>query len=85
VPAAMGAIIARGVARKAFRQVHPAAAYFSIVAPLVVFMAGAPIRRELAGRAGSPIPSLDPDDFVRHVQDAAVRMLQVPRSAGRPS
>lgn len=77
VPAAMGAIISRGVARKSFRPVHPAAAYFSIVAPLVVFMAGAPIRRELAGRGDTRFVDLAPDAFVRHIQDAAARLLQV--------
>jgi AcrR family transcriptional regulator len=86
VPAAIGAIIARGVAIGRFEPVHPAAAYFSIVAPLVVFMAGAAIRRELAGRRDAPLPMPQPDEFVRHIQEVAVRMLKGPQPAGpRPA
>ena len=35
VPHAVSAIIADGISRKAFRPVHPLAAYFTMLAPLV--------------------------------------------------
>jgi AcrR family transcriptional regulator len=86
VPAAVGAIVAQGTAAHAFRDVHPLAAYFNIVVPVVVYLAGAPIRDELAARhllTGSPLTS---DAFVGHMQEAARRVLmldQAPASHSR--
>ena len=75
VPRALDAIIERGVARKAFRPVHPLAAYITMMAPIVVYLAGAPIRREIAAqRLLNPAP-LAGDQFVRHVQDSMRRVL----------
>ena len=75
VPHAVGAIIADGIARKAFRPVHPLAAYFSMLAPLVVYHAGAPIRNELATEHLVDGAALSPDAFVRHVQETMRRAL----------
>jgi AcrR family transcriptional regulator len=47
IPRAVGGIIQRGVDEGAFRPVIPAC-YFSMLAPMVVYMAGAPIRRRLS-------------------------------------
>jgi TetR/AcrR family transcriptional regulator len=77
VPAAVGAIVSGGIATHAFRQVHPLAAYFSIFVPVVVYLAGAPIRKELTEQqllSGAP---LTPEMFVSHMQDAARRALAV--------
>ena len=35
---------------RSFRPVHPIAAYFSMLAPIVVYSAGAPIRKELSAQ-----------------------------------
>ena len=75
VPHAVSAIIADGVARKAFRPVHPLAAYFTMLAPLVVYHAGAPIRNELATEHLVDGGVLAPDAFVRHVQETMRRAL----------
>jgi TetR/AcrR family transcriptional regulator len=75
IPQSVGAIIADGVARREFRPVHPLAAYFSMLAPLVVYLAGAPIRRELAAQHLVTAPMPAPDAFVRHVQDTMRRAL----------
>ena len=85
IPQAIATIIGRGVAAGRFRPVQPIAAYFSIVAPLVVFMAGAPIRREMSGRRSLRTPMPDTDAFVQHVQDLAARMLCIPKATGRTS
>src|SRR5688572_7289064 len=50
VPRAASAIFASGIEQKVFRPVHPMAAYFSMFPPIVVYLAGTPIRRELAAR-----------------------------------
>jgi TetR/AcrR family transcriptional regulator len=75
VPRAVGGIIAEGISREAFRPVHPFAAYFSLLAPLVVYHAGAPIRRELATEHLVDIEPPSPDAFVRHVQETMRRAL----------
>jgi AcrR family transcriptional regulator len=82
VPAAVGSIVAQGTASRAFRDVHPLAAYFSIVVPVVVYLAGTPIRKELAAHhllAGS---ALTADEFVGYMQDAARRALALDAPGG---
>jgi TetR/AcrR family transcriptional regulator len=75
VPRAVGAIVQRGVEQGAFRPVHPLAAYFSILAPMVVFLAGKPIRQRLSTRHLVSGPALTHEAFVRHVQDMMRRAL----------
>jgi TetR/AcrR family transcriptional regulator len=84
VPRIVGAIVQRGVDRRVFRPVHPLAAYFSMLAPLVVYMAGAPIRRQLAAKHLVPAGTLAPDAFVSHLQDTMRRALMAaPLDRGR--
>jgi TetR/AcrR family transcriptional regulator len=75
VPRAVGAIVQRGIDQGMFRRVHPLAAYFSLLAPLVMFMAGARIRREIASRELPEIEALTPDVFVAHMQEMMRRGL----------
>jgi TetR/AcrR family transcriptional regulator len=75
VPRAAGRIVEEGIAAGAFRAVHPLAAYFSMLAPLVMYMAGAPIRRELAAGHLMAFAPLTPDALVAHVQDTMRRAL----------
>ena len=75
VPGAIGAIVSDGVARGVFRPVDPIATYFTIVAPVVFYLAGAPIRKELADRHALNGAALATDAFVRHVQEATRRTL----------
>ena len=75
IPRAVGGIIQRGVEEGAFRPVHPLAAYFSMLAPMVVYLAGAPIRRQLAARHLVSGPPLTDDAFVRYIQDTMRRAL----------
>jgi len=75
IPRAVGGIIQRGVEQGAFRPVHPLAAYFSMLAPMVVYMAGAPIRRRLSARRLVGGPALTDDAFVHYIQDTMRRTL----------
>ena len=85
VPAAVHDVVNRGIGAGVFRPVHPMAAYFSMLAPIVVYLAGAPIRREVAAQH-STLPDLEPDAFVRHMQDTMRRALAAqPVSAERRS
>jgi len=75
IPRAVGGIIQRGVDEGAFRPVNPLAAYFSMLAPMVVYMAGAPIRRRLSARHLVDGPALTDDAFVHYIQDTMRRTL----------
>lgn len=75
VPMAFSAIVARGVAAGAFRPVHPIVAYFTTMAPLMVYMAAAPIRRELAESRLLPAAPPDLDAFVVELQQTMRRAL----------
>ena len=84
VPRAVAAVVMEGVAKGVFRQVHPMFAYLSMVAPIVVFMASAPIRKELAERHLMDLHALTPDEFVRQLQGALRRALAPDRLATPP-
>src|SRR5881394_1201103 len=46
--AAVAAVVEDGVRRRAFRPIHPVFAYFSLLAPIVFYLAGTPIRKEIS-------------------------------------
>ena len=73
VPKAFGAIVTKGVQSGDFRPMHPIAAYFTLIAPIVFYMAAAPIRKELAEARLLDIAALSQDSFVTHVQDTMRR------------
>jgi AcrR family transcriptional regulator len=75
IPKTVGGIVSEGISRGEFRAVDPLATYFSMLAPLVVYLAGAPIRRELTAQHVVTTPMMAPDAFVRHVQDMMRRAL----------
>jgi AcrR family transcriptional regulator len=77
VPAAFAAIVQQGVAAGVFRPVHPLAAYFQIFPPVVVFLAGSPIRKELSHLRLMKGAPLTQDAFVAYMQDAVQRALAV--------
>ena len=76
LPRIVGGIIQRGVDEGVFRPVHPLAAYFSMLAPMVVYLAGAPIRRQLSARHLVSGPPLTDETFVRHIQETMRRALE---------
>jgi TetR/AcrR family transcriptional regulator len=75
VPRAVATIVEDGIAAGAFRPVHPLFAYFSMLAPIVFFLAAAPIRREIADLHVIDARGLSPADFVRHMQQSTRRSL----------
>jgi len=85
VPRAFAAIVVYGTTTGAFRPLHPFAAYFTMFAPVVLFIAAEPIRRELAAGGLLKLPALTPDAFVRHAQECARRAFaaDTPRARGR--
>jgi TetR/AcrR family transcriptional regulator len=75
VPGTFGAIVEDGIARGVFRPVDPIAAYFTIVPPIVFYLAGAAIRKELAAKHRLGSAALAPEAFVKHVKEATYRAL----------
>jgi TetR/AcrR family transcriptional regulator len=75
VPRAFGAIVQEGVAAGDFRPVHPVFAYFSMVAPIVFFLAGTPIRTEISHLHVVDMRALSPSEFIAQVQEAMRRSL----------
>jgi AcrR family transcriptional regulator len=75
VPMAFGAVVARGIAAGAFRPVHPIVAYFTAMAPLMVYMAGARIRQELTSSRLLPVAPPDVEVFIGHLQQTMRRAL----------
>jgi TetR/AcrR family transcriptional regulator len=73
VPRAFGAIVHEGVESGAFRRIDPMFAYFSMLAPIVFYLAGAPIRHEITDLRIADFRSLSPAEFVRQVQEAVRR------------
>ncbi len=66
VPKAFAAILRPGIAAGAFRDMHPVAAYFTTIAPILMFVASSPVRKQLASRqiAQLPGPPLATDTFL---------------------
>ena len=75
VPQTVGGIVQQGIAAGAFRPVHPVFAYFSMLAPMVFFLAGTPIRKELSHLHVIDMTALSPAEFVRQLQETTRRSL----------
>jgi AcrR family transcriptional regulator len=75
VPLAVAGIVQEGVAAGEFRPVHPVFAYFSMLAPIVFYLAGTPIRKEISHLHVIDMRALSPADFVQQSQEAARRSL----------
>jgi AcrR family transcriptional regulator len=75
VPRTVGGIVSEGVAAGAFRPVHPVFTYFSMLAPVVFYLAGAPIRNEISDLNVIDMRGSSPAAFVAHMQEAMRRTL----------
>ena len=56
VPAAFAAILRPGIANGAFRDMHPIAAYFTTIAPILMFVASRPVRTQIVSRKNVQLP-----------------------------
>jgi TetR/AcrR family transcriptional regulator len=82
VPLAVGAIVQEGMAQNRLRKLHPVAAYFTMFAPIVMFLAGEPIRKELAARdLAKDMSTLTPAVFVQQLQES----IRLAFTVSRPS
>ena len=77
--ATVSGVIAEG-ADGMFSAVHPGLAHFSLIGPLVMFRASAPVRARVRKLTRTRIPDADSATVARHLQMVARRML-APASA----
>jgi AcrR family transcriptional regulator len=80
--ATVSGVIAEGTRSGVFRSIHPALAHFTIVAPLLMFRATAPVRARIRAVRHLEIPDADSATVVAHLQMVARRVL-VPSDAER--
>jgi len=75
--ATVSGVVAEGGKQKVFQPVHPALAHFTLIAPLIMFRATAPVRARIKSARHIDIPDADTETLVRHLQMVAHRMLAV--------
>jgi hypothetical protein len=75
VPRAFFTIVQEGIASRAIRPVHPMVAYVSLLAPIMFYLAAAPIRRQATARHLMNLTALTTEEFVAQLQDAFHRSL----------
>jgi TetR/AcrR family transcriptional regulator len=81
VPRTVAGIVEEGIRRGDFRPVDPMFAYFSMLAPIVFYLAGTPIRKELS-HLHVDLRATSPAEFVEQAQESARRALKSdPRAA----
>ena len=73
--ATVSGVIAEGVRTKNFQPVHPGLAHFSLIGPLVMFQASAPVRARVRELTKARIPDADAATVTHHLQMVARRML----------
>jgi AcrR family transcriptional regulator len=70
LPQTVARIVQEGVAERRFRPIDPLAAYFIMLPPILFYLAGAPIRKALSDRHVLNLPSIEPEAFVRCLQQS---------------
>ena len=73
---ALGGIIAEGVRRGRFQPAHPLLVQGGIIAPLMFFLATAPLRRKLARAGISGVSAVSRDMVVAQIQRLTLAQLE---------
>jgi AcrR family transcriptional regulator len=68
-------VIGEGTRTGAFRAVHPALAHFTVIGPLLMFRATAPVRARIKAVRHVEIPEAESGTLVAHLQMVAQRVL----------
>lgn len=76
VLSALGAIIAEGAALGRFQPVNPMVLQAGIIAPLMFFIATAPLRQRIAHSGGPDVSGISPEAVVAHVSRVAIAILE---------
>jgi TetR/AcrR family transcriptional regulator len=70
-------VIVEGGRQKVFQQIHPVLAHFTLIGPLVMFRASAPVRARVKAVRKLEMPDADSAAVIQHLQMVARRMLAV--------
>ena len=73
---ALGGIIAEGVRLGRFQPTHPLLVQGGIIAPLMFFLATAPLRRKIAGTQVDGVAAISRDMVVAHIQRLTLAQLE---------
>jgi TetR/AcrR family transcriptional regulator len=73
---ALGAIIGEGVRAGRFQPAHPLLVQGGIIAPLMFFLATAPLRRKIARAGVARLPAISRDTVVAHIQRLTLAQLE---------
>jgi TetR/AcrR family transcriptional regulator len=73
---ALGAIIGEGVRSGRFQPAHPLLVQGGIIAPLMFFLATAPLRRKIARAGVARMPAISRDTVVAHIQRLTLAQLE---------
>jgi AcrR family transcriptional regulator len=76
VLAALGGIIADGVRAGRFQPAHPLLVQGGIIAPLMFFLATAPLRRKIARAGVAGVSGISRDMVVAHIQRLTLAQLE---------
>jgi TetR/AcrR family transcriptional regulator len=77
----MATVVREGVRSGEFREMNPLLAYLTTAWPIMIYLASKPIRDVIHRHASLDTSGLEPESFVRHMQEASRRML-MPLDAG---
>jgi TetR/AcrR family transcriptional regulator len=83
VPQAFASILKAGIHEGAFRRMHPIAAYFTVIAPILMFVASSPVRRQLSARHVADVlgPAIERDTFLADLKQSLQRAFAAPAPA----
>jgi hypothetical protein len=80
----MATVVRAGVRTGAFRDVNPLVAYLTTVWPIMIYLASKPVRDAIHRYSGLDTSSLEPEVFIRHMQETSRRTL-MPLAPDRPA
>jgi len=73
---AITGIIAKGIQDGSFRPMDPLLAYFTLISPIALFLATAPLRRRAYEDGLIPFAPPSPKDFATHVKETLLRGMR---------
>jgi TetR/AcrR family transcriptional regulator len=84
IVATMAVIVDAGKATGEFRDANPLLAYLTTVWPIMIYLASGPVRQVLFREAKLDTSGLEPERFIRHIQETSRRSLAAEPAQGRP-
>jgi TetR/AcrR family transcriptional regulator len=73
-------VIAEGGRQKVFRPIHPALAHFTLIGPLIMYRASAPVRARIKAVRRVEFQEADSATLTEHLQMVARRMLAIEKT-----